>query len=172
MLRSLHVEHYVLIDSLEIRFPEGFIVLTGQTGAGKSILLGALSLLMGAKADAAMISDGAATASLVVFSIAVGLIGFFLGRYNIKLPLFWASSMASIPYFCAGHIAFRYTKILTPHSLDRWNIPFALLGFGVVIALAWNSPPESVSYVSNRYWIPVWIVYPCGLLGTLALFRI
>ena len=108
------------------------------------------------------------TASLVVFSIAVGLIGFFLGRYNIKLPLFWASSMASIPYFCAGHIAFRYTKILTPHSLDRWNIPFALLGFGVVIALAWNSPPESVSYVSNRYWIPVWIVYPCGLLGTLA----
>ena len=59
MLRSLHVEHYVLIDSLEIRFPEGFIVLTGQTGAGKSILLGALSLLMGAKADAAMISDGA-----------------------------------------------------------------------------------------------------------------
>ena len=59
MLRSLHVEHYVLIDSLEIRFPEGFIVLTGQTGAGKSILLGALSLLMGAKADAGMISDGA-----------------------------------------------------------------------------------------------------------------
>lgn len=51
MLRSLHIEHYVLIDSLEIDFPEGFIVLTGQTGAGKSILLGALSLLLGGKAD-------------------------------------------------------------------------------------------------------------------------
>lgn len=60
MLQSLHVGHYVLIDSLEIAFPEGFVVLTGQTGAGKSILLGALSLLMGAKADpAAMISPGA-----------------------------------------------------------------------------------------------------------------
>lgn len=60
MLRSLHVGHYVLIDSLEISFPEGFVVLTGQTGAGKSILLGALSLLMGAKADpATMISPGA-----------------------------------------------------------------------------------------------------------------
>ena len=60
MLQSLHVGHYVLIDSLDISFPEGFIVLTGQTGAGKSILLGALSLLMGAKADpAAMISSGA-----------------------------------------------------------------------------------------------------------------
>jgi len=55
MLRSLHIEHYVLIDSLEIRFPEGFIAITGQTGAGKSILLGALSLLTGGKADAAAI---------------------------------------------------------------------------------------------------------------------
>ena len=109
-----------------------------------------------------------ATSSLVVFSIVLGLAGFFLGRYNIKLPLFWASSLASVPYFCAGHIAYRYTKILAPSRYDLLNIPFALLGFGIVIALAWNAPPESVSYVSNRYWIPVWIVYPCGLLGTLA----
>ena len=48
-----------MIDSLEIDFPEGLINITGQTGAGKSILLGALSLLMGAKADASMVSDGA-----------------------------------------------------------------------------------------------------------------
>lgn len=60
MLRSLHIEHYVLIDSLEIRFPEGFIAITGQTGAGKSILLGALSLLTGGKADAtAILPEGA-----------------------------------------------------------------------------------------------------------------
>ena len=42
MLRSLHVRNYVLIDSLEIDFPEGLVIITGQTGAGKSILLGAL----------------------------------------------------------------------------------------------------------------------------------
>ena len=48
-----------MIASLEIDFPEGLIIITGQTGAGKSILLGALSLLMGAKADASMVSDGA-----------------------------------------------------------------------------------------------------------------
>ena len=59
MLTGLHVRNYVLIDSLEIDFPEGLIIITGQTGAGKSILLGALSLLMGAKADASMVSDGA-----------------------------------------------------------------------------------------------------------------
>ena len=59
MLRSLHIENYVLIDSLDITFPEGLIIITGRTGAGKSILLGALSLLTGAKADASLIADGA-----------------------------------------------------------------------------------------------------------------
>ena len=59
MLSRLQVRNYVLIDSLEIDFPEGLIIITGQTGAGKSILLGALSLLMGAKADASMVSEGA-----------------------------------------------------------------------------------------------------------------
>ena len=59
MLRSLHIENYVLIDSLDISLPEGLGIITGQTGAGKSILLGALSLLMGAKGDAALISAGA-----------------------------------------------------------------------------------------------------------------
>ncbi len=55
MLLSLQVVNYVLIDSLEASFPEGLIIITGQTGAGKSILLGALSLLLGGKADASMV---------------------------------------------------------------------------------------------------------------------
>ena len=59
MLRSLNVRNYILIDSLEVDFPEGLVIITGQTGAGKSILLGALSLVSGAKADAAVVSEGA-----------------------------------------------------------------------------------------------------------------
>lgn len=59
MLASLHIRHYVLIDSLDIDFPEGLVIITGQTGAGKSILLGALSLALGAKADPGVISEGA-----------------------------------------------------------------------------------------------------------------
>ena len=55
MLRSLQVRNYVLIDSLEIDFPAGLVIITGQTGAGKSILLDALSLVLGAKADAGMV---------------------------------------------------------------------------------------------------------------------
>ena len=55
MLRSLNVRNYVLIDSLEIDFPEGLVIITGQTGAGKSILLGALGLVLGGKADASLV---------------------------------------------------------------------------------------------------------------------
>lgn len=61
MLRSLHIRNYVLIDSLDVTFPEGLVIITGQTGAGKSILLGALGLLSGDKADASQISRGAET---------------------------------------------------------------------------------------------------------------
>ncbi len=61
MLRSLHIRNYILIDSLDIDFPEGLVIITGQTGAGKSILLGALSLLFGVKTDASMLSEGASS---------------------------------------------------------------------------------------------------------------
>lgn len=51
MLRKLYISNYALIDCLEIDFGQGFNVITGETGAGKSILLGALSLLRGARSD-------------------------------------------------------------------------------------------------------------------------
>lgn len=51
MLESLHISNYALIDNIDITFHRGFNVITGETGAGKSIILGALSLLMGARAD-------------------------------------------------------------------------------------------------------------------------
>jgi DNA repair protein RecN (Recombination protein N) len=46
MLKSLSIENYALIDSLNIEFAPGFSVITGETGAGKSIILGALSLIL------------------------------------------------------------------------------------------------------------------------------
>ena len=59
MLRSLQIRNYVLIDSLDVEFPEGLNIISGQTGAGKSILLGALSLLLGTKADSSVVGGGA-----------------------------------------------------------------------------------------------------------------
>lgn len=51
MLKSIYIKNYALIDSIEIDFEEGFSVITGETGAGKSIILGALGLILGQRAD-------------------------------------------------------------------------------------------------------------------------
>ncbi len=59
MLRHLHIENYALIDHLDIEFEAGFSVITGETGAGKSILLGAIGLLLGQRADSKNIKTGA-----------------------------------------------------------------------------------------------------------------
>ncbi len=57
MLKSLTISNYALIESLEITFPDGLIIITGETGAGKSILLGAISLLLGGKADKEILKE-------------------------------------------------------------------------------------------------------------------
>jgi len=57
MLKSLQVRNYALIRQLEIEFRPGFTIITGETGAGKSILLGALSLLLGQRADTSVLKD-------------------------------------------------------------------------------------------------------------------
>ena len=59
MLRNLHIQNYALIESLDLDFSEGFSVITGETGAGKSILLGAIGLLTGQRAETAAIRGGA-----------------------------------------------------------------------------------------------------------------
>ena len=58
MLKSLFIRNFVLIDSLDIKFDKGFSVITGETGAGKSIILGALSLVLGQRADGKSIKNG------------------------------------------------------------------------------------------------------------------
>ena len=64
MLENLSVRNYVLIDSLDISFNDGFSVLTGETGSGKSIMLGALSLLLGAKTDKEAVRQGESSAEI------------------------------------------------------------------------------------------------------------
>lgn len=57
MLKSLTISNYALIENLEIEFPEGLVIITGETGAGKTILLGALSLLLGNRADPGVLKN-------------------------------------------------------------------------------------------------------------------
>lgn len=60
MLQNLKIQNYALIAELEVRFYDGFSVITGETGAGKSIILGAIGLILGERADVKSIRDGAA----------------------------------------------------------------------------------------------------------------
>ncbi len=67
MIRKLSIRNYALIDALDIDFYSGFSVVTGETGAGKSIILGALSLLLGQRADSKAVKSGATKAVIEGF---------------------------------------------------------------------------------------------------------
>ena len=59
MLKHLYIKNFTLIDTLDIDLYAGFSVITGETGAGKSIILGAIGLLLGQRADSKAIKTGA-----------------------------------------------------------------------------------------------------------------
>ena len=79
MLKEVHIRNYVLIDRLDIDFKDGFSVMTGETGAGKSIILGAMNLLLGGRADSKTLIQGADKCTIEgIFSISgYGLEQFF-----------------------------------------------------------------------------------------------
>lgn len=64
MLSSLHIRDFAIIDRLDIEFAEGLSVFTGETGAGKSIIIDALSVILGERADSGMVRHGAAQAEI------------------------------------------------------------------------------------------------------------
>lgn len=64
MLRTLSIRDFVIVDSIELEFSNGFSVFTGETGAGKSILIDALQLALGGRGDASVVREGAAKADI------------------------------------------------------------------------------------------------------------
>lgn len=76
MLRQLYIKNFTLIDELDIELHEGFSVMTGETGAGKSIILGAIGLLLGQRADPKAIKQGADRCIIEAH--------FDLSRYDLK----------------------------------------------------------------------------------------
>ena len=76
MLTSLSIQNYALIDDIKVNFHSGLTIITGETGAGKSILLGGLSLILGKRADLNSIKDSSRKCVIeAVFDIA---------KYNLK----------------------------------------------------------------------------------------
>ncbi|MDA0276335.1 MAG: AAA family ATPase, partial [Proteobacteria bacterium] len=66
MLRALSIRDFVIVERAELEAGAGFTVLSGETGAGKSILVDALELLVGGRADASLVREGAERAELSV----------------------------------------------------------------------------------------------------------
>ncbi|SDG19762.1 MULTISPECIES: DNA repair protein RecN [unclassified Duganella] len=64
MLRTLSIRDFVIVDTIELEFSAGFTVFTGETGAGKSILIDALTLALGGRGDASVVREGAAKADI------------------------------------------------------------------------------------------------------------
>lgn len=76
MLKQLYIKNFALIDTLDMEFFPGFSVITGETGAGKSIILGAINLLLGQRADSRQIKKGADKCVIEAH--------FDLSRYDMK----------------------------------------------------------------------------------------
>ena len=86
MIKQLHISNYALIDKLDIGFDDGLTIITGETGAGKSIILGALSLILGERADSKAIRD---TAAKTVVEATFDISGYQLERFFIDNDIDW-----------------------------------------------------------------------------------
>ena len=64
MLEKLYVKNFILIDEIEVNFKNGLNVLSGETGAGKSIVIGSLNFVLGGKADKTIVKKGCDTAEV------------------------------------------------------------------------------------------------------------
>lgn len=86
MIKQLHISNYALIDKLDIEFTDGLTIITGETGAGKSIILGALSLILGERADTKAIRD---TSAKTVVETTFDISGYRLERFFNENDIDW-----------------------------------------------------------------------------------
>ena len=80
MLRTLSIRDFVIVDAIELELASGFTVFTGETGAGKSILIDALALALGGRGDASVVREGAAKADIVAEFAVNGELAAWLAR--------------------------------------------------------------------------------------------
>lgn len=89
MIKRLHISNYALIDTLDLGFAEGLTIITGETGAGKSIILGALSLILGERADSKAIRD---TSAKTIVEATFDITGYQLEPFFKENDIDWFES--------------------------------------------------------------------------------
>ncbi|MBO5950135.1 MAG: acyltransferase family protein [Fibrobacteraceae bacterium] len=102
---------------------------------------------------------------LILFSILVGFVGCLLGYKQINLPMFLDSAMTALPFFLCGFLIYRYTPLVFPNKLDKWNLVFAISLLAVPLIFC----NESVHYLENKISMSVFAMYAYGLSGTLGI---
>lgn len=85
MLRTLTIRDFVIVDAIELEFSNGFSVFTGETGAGKSILIDALQLALGGRGDASMVREGAAKADITADFSPTEAAGAWLAQHEFAV---------------------------------------------------------------------------------------
>ena len=115
MLARLSIRDIVLIERLDIDFGSGLAALTGETGAGKSILLDAFALALGARGDVALVREGAEQGQVIaVFDLAKKSLSIELSDDEIKSRL--AKWKAPAPHYKTGVFA-KYAALVSSASL-------------------------------------------------------
>ena len=166
MLKRLHISNYALIDTLDIALGPGLTIITGETGAGKSILLGALSLLLGARADSRKsgVSKGKVVVEGVFAADGYGLKDIFEEQgldweAELILRREISSSGRSRAFIndtpvTAGLLAQVASRLVDIHSQHQ-NLLIGARGFqlGVLDALADNEPQRHAYSAAFRSYV-------------------
>lgn len=103
--------------------------------------------------------------ALVLFSIGIGIIGISFGLLEITLPAQLGTALTNIPYYMAGYLLFRKTRLFSPNKFDKYSYIFILFAFAIDAAIL-----PQINVFSNRFVGFSWLtMYPCGLMGVLGI---
>ena len=105
--------------------------------------------------------------SLILLSLLLGCIGYFLGVRQINLPLFIDTALTVVPFFCFGYLLRKYTNLLQPNRYDKYNFIFIILSVFVIDLLY-----APLHYNNNSYEISIYGLYITGMIGSLSVLFI
>lgn len=98
---------------------------------------------------------------MTILSVFIGLVGYYLGHIKLNLYMFTDSAMSALPFFYTGYVTRKYSTILQPNRMDKFNIPISCVLFLITFIFA-----KHIDYSTNTFTDVTFLtVYGCGLAG-------